>query len=110
MPDIHIERNHALGLARAREIALQWVAEAERDYGMSCRYEKAEEGGAGTAGDVASFKRPGVDGTVRVTGSLFTIDIKLGFLLDMFSDRIEEKVTRNLDEMIAGQAPGGAAA
>jgi putative polyhydroxyalkanoate system protein len=107
VPDIHIERNHALGIERAREIALQWVAEAERDYGMSCRYEKAE---VGAAGDTAWFKRPGVDGTVQVTASLFTIDIKLGFLLDVFSDRIAEKVTRNLDEMIASQAPGGAVA
>ena len=104
MPDIHIERNHALGIERAREIALQWVAEAERDYGMSCRYEQ------GAAGDTAYFKRPGVDGTVQVTPDIFTIDIKLGFLLDVFSDRIEEKVTRNLDEMIARQAPGGAVA
>ncbi len=104
MPDIHIERNHALGIERAREIALQWVAEAERDYGMSCRYEE------GAMTDTASFKRPGVDGTVRVTPSQFTIDIKLGFLLDVFSDRIEEKVTRNLDEMIASQPPGGAVA
>lgn len=96
MSDIHIERSHALGLPRAREIALQWVEQAERDYGMSCTYAE------GDASDTAEFKRPGVSGTVGVSADAFTIRITLGFLLDVFRAQIEDKVTRNLDELLAG--------
>lgn len=96
MSDIHIERHHALGLPRAREIALQWVEQAENDYGMSCTYAE------GIDGDTAEFKRPGVSGTVAVSADAFRVSIALGFLLDVFRVQIEEKVTRNLDEMLAG--------
>jgi len=95
--DIHIERNHALGIARAREVARQWTDQAERDYGMACEYAEGAEG------DTAKFSRPGMDGSVEVTANTFTLHMTLGFLMDTFKGAIEEKVTRNLDELLAGQ-------
>lgn len=92
-----------MGIERARDIARKWIGDAERDYGMTCTYAESPDG------DTAQFKRPGVNGTVQVTASVFTMDIKLGFLLDAFSAQIEQKVTRNLDQMLASQAPGTAA-
>lgn len=94
MPDIHIERNHTLGIERAREVAQQWVDQAEREYGMECRYSEGYEC------DVAQFARPGAEGTLRVTADTFTLDMKLGFLMDAFSGMIEAKVTRNLDDLL----------
>jgi len=102
LSDIHIERNHALGLARAREVARQWTDQAERDYGMACVYT------AGLKSDVAKFSRAGMDGSVEVTADMFTLHMSLGFLMDTFRGAIEDKVTRNLDELLAG--PGSAPA
>lgn len=102
MSDIHIERIHTLGLGRAREVARQWTDQAERDYGMACQYI---EGGDS---DVATFSRPGLEGSVAVTADSFKLQLSLGFLLAAFKGVIEEKLTRKLDEMLA--CSGGAAA
>jgi hypothetical protein len=42
VPDIHIERNHTLGLPAAREVARKWMQRAEQDYGMECSYAEGE--------------------------------------------------------------------
>ena len=34
MPDIHIEREHSLGMAKARELAFKWVEQAEQRLDM----------------------------------------------------------------------------
>ena len=99
MPDIHIERNHTLGIARARAVAHQWIAQAEQEFGLECAYTQGEDR------DVATFTRAGIDGTVEVTASTFTLDATLGFLFSSFSEMIEQKITRNLDAMLG--APGG---
>lgn len=102
MSDIHIERNHALGIDRAREVARQWTDQAERDYGMECLYAEGDES------DVAKFSRPGMEGRVEVTADRFTLHMTLGFLMDTFRGAIEDKVTRNLDELLAGQGNASA--
>jgi putative polyhydroxyalkanoate system protein len=92
--DIHIQRKHALGLERAREVAQQWTDQVEREYGMECRYSEGWEA------DVAQFARPGAEGTLHVTGDTFTLHMRLGFLMDVFAPQIEAKVTRNLDKLL----------
>ncbi|MDQ0014808.1 putative polyhydroxyalkanoate system protein [Variovorax boronicumulans] len=99
MPDIHIERNHTLGIAGAREVARQWVQQVEEDYGLECTYTE------GKTCDVAQFSRPGIDGTVEVTASTFKLEATLGFLFSSFSEQIEQKISRNLDELL--DAPNG---
>ena len=98
MSEINIERKHTLGLDRAREVARHWARQAESSYGMACVYTQGE------AGDMATFTRPGLQGSVKVTGDTFRLDMTLGFLMDVFKGVIEDKVTRNMDEMLAGQA------
>ncbi len=105
MPDIQIERQHNLGMARAREVARQWVSQAERDYGLSCTYEESAE--ANGACDRVHFSGAGASGTVEVTPERFGMNVQLGFLLGSFSDMIEEKVSRNLDELLARERPAG---
>lgn len=98
MPDIHIQRDHGLGLPAARALATEWAAQAEQKFDMECRYTPCEEGGDE---DELRFKRAGVSGTLSVTGESFVLDAKLGFLLGTFKDRIEAEIAKNLDALLA---------
>lgn len=95
MADIHIEREHALGLTEARKIAFKWAEQAEEEFGMECAYEE------GKSADMVSFNRSGVQGTLAVTKDRFELDARLGFLLGVFKDRIEGEIIKNLDALIA---------
>ena len=99
MPDIHIERNHTLGLSGAREVARQWVRQAEQDYGLACSYAEGE------TCDVAQFARAGVDGNVEVTADTFKLNATLGFLYGSFSGQIEQRLQQNLDALLGTGAP-----
>ena len=101
MADIHIQRNHQLGLTGARKVAWQWAEQAEGDFGMECTY--AEGGDC----DEVAFTRSGVSGTLLVTANHFELDAKLGFLLGAFRERIESEIVKNLDELLAAKKPTG---
>lgn len=100
MADIHIRREHGLGLAAARKLAFKWAERVEAEFDMACTYEE------GRAGDEVSFSRSGVNGTLKVTKDHFELDAKLGLLLGAFKGRIESEIVKNLDELLA-QKPGG---
>jgi putative polyhydroxyalkanoate system protein len=102
MPDIHITREHALGLAKARKLAFRWAELAEEKFDMECTYEE------GKATDRVSFTRSGVNGELVVTKDSFVLDARLGFLLGVFKDRIEREIVTNLDELLAHEDPHGA--
>ncbi len=102
MADIHIERDHGLGLEKAREIAAHWKADAESKFDMQCDYVQCEPGASQT--DVLEFSRMGVSGTMTVDASKFVLDAKLGFLFSSFQDQIEAKIESQLDEMISKYA------
>ena len=95
MADIHIEREHVLGLHEARKIAFKWAEQAEEEFDMECTYEE------GKASDLVSFSRSGVHGTLAVTKDRFELDARLGFLLGAFKPRIEGEIVKNLDALIA---------
>lgn len=97
MPDIHIERPHALGLAKARKIAFAWAEAAEEKFDMECSYEE------GKTSDLVTFSRAGVNGELRVEKDRFELNARLGFLLGAFKDRIEGEIVRNLDELLAAK-------
>lgn len=94
MPDIRIEREHSLGLPRAREVAEQWVSSARDDFGMTCTVD------TGTDADTVRFERTGVSGTLRVNADRFVLDARLGFLLGSFKDRIVAEIESNLDRLL----------
>lgn len=96
MPDLHLTREHDLGLDRAREIARQWVTEASEQLGMDCEYT------TGDTQDRIAFSRTGVSGELRVDACRFELEARLGFLLGTFKDRIEAEISRNLDRLLAG--------
>lgn len=99
MPDIHIEREHALGLAAARKLAFRWAETAEQKLDMECVYEE------GKTSDVVSFTRSGVNGELKVTKDSFVLDARLGLLLGVFKDRIESEIVKNLDELLEQKDP-----
>jgi putative polyhydroxyalkanoate system protein len=99
VPDIHIHREHALGLAKARKLAFKWAETAEQKLDMECTYEE------GKTSDLVTFTRSGVNGELKVTRDAFELDARLGFLLGAFKDRIETEIVKNLDELLAQKEP-----
>lgn len=95
MPDIHIRRDHSLGLAKARKTAWRWAEDAEKRFGMECTVVEGEEE------DVVEFERSGVKGRLRVTADAFDLHAKLGLLVGAFKDRIASEIESNLDAMLA---------
>ena len=99
MPDIRIHRDHQLGLAKARKIALQWAEEAEKKFDMECSVLE------GQTSDTVEFSRSGVKGRLIVAADHFDLDAKLGFLLGAFSKTIETEIQKTLDDLLAKSAP-----
>ena len=99
MADIHLSREHALGLPEARKIAFKWAEQVEKEFDMECTYEE------GTTSDRLSFSRSGVQGTLNVTANEFEISAQLGFLVGIFKEKIEAEIIGNLDALMAQQTP-----
>lgn len=99
MPDIHIVRDHALGLPAARKLAFRWAEEAEERLGLECVYEE------GKVSDLVTFTRSGVNGELKVTKDRFELEARLGLLLGAFKDRIESEIVKNLDELLKHKEP-----
>lgn len=104
MPDLRIHRDHTLGLAKARKVALQWAEEAESRFQMECSILE------GKTSDTVQFKRSGVNGTLVVAADHFDLNAKLGFLLGAFSKTIESEIEKTLDGLLNASAAAGAAA
>ena len=98
MADIHIHRDHSLGLPRARKVALQWAEQAEAEFDMECTILEGE------TSDTVEFARSGVKGELVVAADHFQLDAKLGFLLGAFSKTIEGEIERNLDSLLGKAA------
>jgi putative polyhydroxyalkanoate system protein len=99
VPDIHITREHELGLADARKLAFKWAETAEEKLDMECTYEE------GKTSDLVTFTRSGVNGELKVTKDKFVLDARLGFLLGAFKERIEGEIVKNLDKLLAQKDP-----
>ena len=95
--DLHILRQHTLGLAAARKIALTWAEQVESEFGMECTIEERPQD------DLVTFVRSGVKGTLQVSKDKFELDAKLGFLLGAFKGRIEAEIVKNLDTLLAAK-------
>jgi len=99
MAELHIMREHTLGLPKARKVAFKWAEQAEQEFGMTCVYEE------GDAADEVSFSRAGVKGTLLVSAGHFDLRAQLGFLVGAFKHTIEAEIVKNLDELLAVPAP-----
>lgn len=99
MADIHIVRRHALGLAKARELAFRWAEVAEKKLDVECTYEE------GRTSDLVTFRRQGAHGELKVTKDCFELDARLGLVLGVFRHQIETEIVRNLDELLEHEDP-----
>ena len=95
MADIHIHREHRLGLAKARKVAWQWAEAAEEKFGMECTVIE------GKTSDIVEFTRSGVDGRLVVDADSFELTARLGLLLGAFRGRIEAEIEENVDAVLA---------
>ena len=98
MADLHLHREHTLGLARARKVALKWAEHVEAKLDMECTIIEGDDE------DVLEFTRSGVDGRMTVAATCFDLEAKLGFLLKPFLGTIEAEVSRQLDEALAKES------
>jgi putative polyhydroxyalkanoate system protein len=87
MSRIHLRREHDLTPKAARK-KVERVAEAlSKKFDDECTWK----------GDVLSVVHPSVNGKVTVGKSDVVVEAKLGFLVAMFRDRIDEELVRILD-------------
>lgn len=100
MSEIHIERQHSLGLPRARSVATQWMAQARERWGLQFEHEAAAPE-ASTEEDRLRFSGMGAEGTVQVGASRFVVQLSLGGLMAAFAPMVEDKMTRKLDALLA---------
>ena len=98
MADLHLHREHTLGLARARKVALKWAEHVEAKLDMECTIIEGDDE------DVLEFTRSGVDGRMTVAATFFDLEAKLGFLLKPFLGTIEAEVSKQLDEALAKES------
>jgi putative polyhydroxyalkanoate system protein len=88
MSQISIRRKHKLGHAQLRERVSHLADRLSEKYGADCHWE----------GDVVQIEHSNVTGTVHVTKSEVVIDAKLSFFLSMFQHRVEDEISKILDE------------
>lgn len=103
MAEIRIHREHQLGLPKARKVAWAWAEEVEKRFDMECSVLEGE------TSDTVEFTRLGVSGRLIVAGDHFDLEAKLGFLLGAFAKTIEGEILKNLDDLLAKNAPGAGA-
>jgi putative polyhydroxyalkanoate system protein len=99
VPDIHIVRDHDMGRARARLLALRWADVARGKLEMECSYEEGEDA------DLLRFKRAGARGELKVEPGRFELDVHLGLLLGVFRSKIEAEIVKNFDALMAEEDP-----
>jgi putative polyhydroxyalkanoate system protein len=93
MADITIIQDHSLSMAQARDAAQKVADQMVTDYEMVAEWN----------GDVLSFKRSGVSGTLALGEKQAQLDIALGFMLKGFASKIEEKVSKNMQKVFSGE-------
>jgi putative polyhydroxyalkanoate system protein len=91
MADIDVKRAHELGLEGARALAERMAEQLGRRFDLKGRWE----------GDTLRFERPGVSGSLAVTGTELRLRVTLGFLFKAMKGSIESAVVRELDTLVA---------
>jgi putative polyhydroxyalkanoate system protein len=85
---IVVDRQHDLGLAKAKRLAESIARQLQKDYGGSYAWR----------GNALLFRRTGASGRVAVTKDDFQVSVELGLLLMPLSARIEREIHAFCDE------------
>jgi putative polyhydroxyalkanoate system protein len=100
MAELHIERTHGLSPQAALDLAQRWVDQAHKDWGLQCRPGPMDASDPTPQAQRWCFERTGVSGQLHVDAQCFQLELKLGFLLSAYRDRIRAQIESNLDEAI----------
>jgi putative polyhydroxyalkanoate system protein len=93
MSKISIQQEHTLTLKKARAAAQKIADKLSEEYDMTSEWN----------GDVLSFSRSGVHGTLAVAEGSAQLDIKLGMMMAMFAGPIEEEVSKKMKTVFAAK-------
>lgn len=96
MSDLHIRREHQLGLPLARLVARRWADAAKDKLGMQCVFTIN-----GEINDTAEFSRPGVTGRMVVTADSIEMEATLGFMFKAFAGKIQSEADKMIDAALA---------
>jgi putative polyhydroxyalkanoate system protein len=88
MADIEVQRDHSLGLKKAKAAAQKVADEMAENFDMESEWE----------GNTLHFSRSGVTGELTVTKNSVQMNAKLGFLLSAFKPKIEAQIEKNFEE------------
>lgn len=88
MSKIHLRREHELTPKAARKKVERVADMLAKKFDAECAWK----------GDVLSVTHPSVNGKVTVGKNDVVVEAKLGFLVAMFRDRIDEELVRILDK------------
>jgi putative polyhydroxyalkanoate system protein len=89
MADIHVEREHRLGLEGARAAAQRLARDLGTRFGLQGEWK----------GDVLAFQRPGVQGTLSVTDTHVRLEVALGLMFKAMKGSIESAIHREVDAL-----------
>lgn len=88
MSKIHLRREHDLTPKAARQKVERVADVLAKRFDAACAWK----------GDVLAITHPSVNGKVTVGKNDVVVEAKLGFLLAMFRDRIDQELVRILDK------------
>ncbi|TBR39568.1 MULTISPECIES: polyhydroxyalkanoic acid system family protein [Dyella] len=91
MPKIDIRRPHQLSVAEARAVVDKVADRMREKFGMDGTWN----------GDVLSFSRPGVNGSIAVEPAQIQVHAELGMMLAPLKGMVEQEIRRKLDEYFA---------
>jgi putative polyhydroxyalkanoate system protein len=91
--DIEIQRAHDLGLKAARAAADRMAEHLGRKFDLKGDWE----------GNVLTFQRPGVSGSLSVSDEDVRLSVALGFLLKAMKGSIENAIVHELDALFAAK-------
>lgn len=94
MADISIRRAHQLAPEAARDAAQQLADRMVNEFDMHTTWQ----------GDVLTFQRSGVSGTLALREQEAQVDVTLDFLFKAFASTLEEKIARNMDRVFGTPA------
>lgn len=92
MADISVRQAHQLSETNAKEAAQEIVDKVGAQYDMTANWN----------GNVLHFESSGVSGKLVLHENEAQLDVTLGFVLKMFSERIEEKIMHQMRKSFVG--------
>jgi putative polyhydroxyalkanoate system protein len=88
MSEISISRRHDKSIAQARASVDKVAGAITKKFAVEHAW----------SGDVLSFSRSGVEGSIALARGQVKVHVRLGFLLGMMRGPIEQEIERVLDE------------